>query len=61
MWESSLRLESLLRKYKNIPISLADASLIRLAEQMEIADILTFDSDFLVYRWGKNKKFTIIQ
>ena len=52
--------ETLLRKYKGQPISLADACLIRCAEIYKEARILTFDSDFRIYRWAKNKKFEIL-
>ena len=53
-------IEGLLRKYVNRPISLADASLIRCAEIHEEARILTFDSDFGVYRWARHKKFHLL-
>lgn len=53
-------IESLLKKYSNRPISLADASLIRCAEIHQEARILTFDSDFRVYRWARNKKFELL-
>lgn len=40
----------LLRKYRDRPMSLADACLVRLAELHERAAVLTIDSDFGVYR-----------
>jgi predicted nucleic acid-binding protein len=40
----------LLRKYANVPMSLADACLVRMAEQVADTAILTVDADFLVYR-----------
>ena len=49
--------ESLLRKYRNRPISLADACLIRCADLYDEPRILTFDSDFGIYRWARNKPF----
>jgi predicted nucleic acid-binding protein len=52
--------EALLRKYSNRPISLADACLIRCAEIHREGRILTFDSDFDIYRWARNKKFQLI-
>jgi uncharacterized protein len=52
--------EALMRKYANRPISLADACLIRCAEVHHEARILTFDSDFGVYRWARNKKFQLL-
>lgn len=53
--------EGYLRKYRNIPASLADACLIRCAELYEEARILTFDSDFRVYRWRRNRKFEVLE
>jgi len=52
--------KQLLRKYKDRKIDLADACLIRLADQFGTADILTLDRDFAVYRWGKNKLFRVL-
>ena len=52
--------ETLLRKYANRPISLADACLIRCAEIYHEGRILTFDSDFAFYRWARNKKFQLL-
>jgi predicted nucleic acid-binding protein len=53
-------IEALLKKYKNRPISLADACLIRSAEVFQQRRILTFDSDFRIYRWGRNRTFELI-
>lgn len=50
-------IEALLKKYADRPISLADACLIRCAEIHEEPRILTFDTDFRVYRWARRKKF----
>ena len=50
----------ILRKYKDRKIDLADACLIRLADEFESAQILTLDQDFTIYRWGKNKPFHIL-
>src|SRR5258708_22036953 len=52
--------KQLLRKYKDRKIDLADACLIRLADQFRTADILTLDRDFAIYRWGKNKPFRML-
>lgn len=54
-------IETALKKYRNRPISLADACLIRCAEVHNEPRILTFDSDFRVYRWGRNKTFHLVQ
>jgi predicted nucleic acid-binding protein len=52
--------ETLLRRYAARPISLADACLIRCAEIYEEARILTFDSDFSIYRWSRSREFRLI-
>ena len=49
-----------LQKYRDRQIDLADACLIRLADEFETADILTLDKDFEIDRWGKNKPFQIL-
>jgi len=53
-------IETLLKKYADRPISLADACLIRCAEIHQEARILTFDNDFRVYTWARNKKFELL-
>ncbi len=53
-------IEVLLKKYANRPISMADACLIRCAEIHQEARILTFDADFTVYRWARNRKFDLL-
>ncbi len=50
-------IEALLKKYSDRPISLADACLIRCAEIHQETRILTFDRDFSVYRWARNRRF----
>lgn len=51
------RILALSRKYKDLPMDFADASLIVLAEIQNQPDIITIDSDFDVYRFGANRKF----
>jgi predicted nucleic acid-binding protein len=41
---------TMLRRYADVPISLADACVVRLAELHPQSPVLTLDSDFLVYR-----------
>ena len=53
-------IEALLKKYHDRPISMADACLIRCAEIHHEARILTFDADFTVYRWARNRKFNLL-
>lgn len=48
-------LRSLMRKYRSVPMSLADATLVRLSELHRDCEILTFDTDFRIYRRHSNK------
>jgi uncharacterized protein len=43
-------LPGLLQKYRDIPMSLADACIVRMAEIHEDHRVLTLDSDFIIYR-----------
>jgi uncharacterized protein len=52
--------KQILRKYRDRKIDLADACLIRLADEFGTADILTLDGDFAIYRWGRNKAFRML-
>jgi len=52
--------KQVLRKYRDRRIDLADACLIRMADEFGTADILTLDKDFATYRWGKNKSFRLL-
>jgi predicted nucleic acid-binding protein len=40
----------LMRRYRNVPMSLADACLVRLVERTSQATLFTLDSDFEIYR-----------
>ena len=53
-------IEALFKKYSDRPISLADACLIRCAEIHREARILTFDSDFTVYKWARTRRFNLL-
>jgi predicted nucleic acid-binding protein len=44
------RIKALLLRYGNVPMSLADACLVRLAETVSGSRLLTLDSDFRIYR-----------
>lgn len=57
---SAADVRRIMRKYGDVPIDLADACLIRLADQLSIGDILTLDRDFRIYRWGRNQPFQLL-
>jgi len=41
-------------------MDLADATLVRVAERDGLNRILTLDTDFRVYRFGRDRPFTIV-
>jgi hypothetical protein len=43
-------LVALLRRYANVPISIADACLVRMSEIDASGTLMTLDSDFRIYR-----------
>jgi len=50
----------LMRKYHDIPMDLADASLVAMADTENIRTIFTLDKDFKVYRTRQNKHFKLL-
>ncbi len=53
-------LRALMRRYRNRPMSLADACLVRLSELHKNSVILTLDDDFLIYRRHGNKIIPVL-
>jgi uncharacterized protein len=51
------RLHQLMCKYADIPMDLADGTLVVQAERLELNRILTVDADFTVYRLKRHKAF----
>jgi hypothetical protein len=52
------RIVELMRRYANLPMDLADASLVVLAEELGHGRILSTDKrDFATYRWKQHKPF----
>ncbi|HOW81986.1 MAG TPA: PIN domain-containing protein [Spirochaetota bacterium] len=49
------RIIQLSRKYSNVPMDLADSSLVVIAELTGINDILSIDSDYYIYRTKSRK------
>jgi predicted nucleic acid-binding protein len=48
-------LRALMHRYRNRPMSLADACLVRLSELHPAAEVFTLNSDFRIYRRHGNK------
>jgi uncharacterized protein len=52
------RIEDLMDAYADLPMDLADASLVVLAEELDDGRILSTDNrDFRAYRWKQRKPF----
>jgi uncharacterized protein len=58
--ERASAVRRLRKKYARVPMDLADACLVDLADQMGTGEILTLDSDFHIYRWGRNRPFQVL-
>lgn len=50
----------LMTTYANVPMSLADACLMRLSERIPSATVVTLDSDFTIYRKNRNQKIPLL-
>lgn len=53
-------IEELITRYENVPMSVADACLVRMAELHPESTILTLDSDFRIYRKHRNQQIPLI-
>lgn len=51
---------ALLTRYQSVPVSLADAELVRMAELYPTSSVFTLDSDFHIYRKNHNRPITLI-
>ncbi len=55
------RLRELMRKYRDLPMDLADAALVRVAEREGLRKIFTLDRrDFSIYRPSRIGRFLIV-
>jgi predicted nucleic acid-binding protein len=54
------RTRKLMAKYKNVPMDLADATIVAVAEQLKSRVIFTLDSDFSIYRYADRQPFTLV-
>ena len=54
------RIERLMSKYRDVPMDLADASLVAAAEERGLTTIFTLDRDFRVYRLLGRRPFAVV-
>jgi predicted nucleic acid-binding protein len=56
-----IRCRELMKQYRDLPMDLADATLVTLADILGISKIFTLDrKDFSIYRFKQKKRFTLI-
>ncbi|MGE3724582.1 MAG: type II toxin-antitoxin system VapC family toxin [Candidatus Sericytochromatia bacterium] len=53
-------IQTLTKMYQNVPMSLADGCLVRMAELYPDAQIFTLDKDFQVYRKNRNEPISCL-
>ncbi|MGH9316287.1 MAG: hypothetical protein ACRD1P_04175, partial [Thermoanaerobaculia bacterium] len=55
------RMRELMHKYRDLPMDLADAALVRVAERERLSKVFTIDRrDFQLYRPKGIRRFTIL-
>lgn len=54
------RMQALMEKYSDVPMDLADASIVALAEASGLKQVFTLDTDFYVYRIADKDSFDVI-
>lgn len=50
----------LMERYRDVPMALADATLVALAEQLKVSRVFTLDSDFRIYRYRGRGHLTVV-
>ena len=56
------RMRELMEKYRDLPMDLADAALVRVAERDALNQIFTLDrKHFSIYRPGRRRRFSIVE
>ena len=60
LMDQAANVEKLLKKYRNVPMDLADACLVDLADRLQTGRILTLDADFEIYRWRVRRRFDLL-
>ena len=55
------RMRELMEKYRDLPMDLADAALVRVAERESLAQVFILDrKHFSIYRPGRGRRFAIV-
>ena len=56
---SAAGVRRIMQKYRDVPMSFADACLVHMAGELKTEEILTLEQDFNIYRWGGSRRFRI--
>jgi predicted nucleic acid-binding protein len=59
--EETDRMATLMEKYKDTPMDLADASLMAVAESRSLRRVFTVDSDFFIYRLSDGSVLEVVR
>jgi len=54
------RMAALMARYRDLPMDLADASLVALAEERGLSRVFTLDRHFPAYRAARGKAFSVV-
>ncbi len=54
------RMKTLMEQYQDVPMDLADASLVAMAEVLNQRQIFTLDRNFYIYRLWGNQSFEVV-
>jgi len=58
--QEQLKMQVLMEQYRDLPMDLADASLVAAAEALNQKLIFTLDGDFQIYRFRGNQPFNVV-
>lgn len=58
--DDALAIGRLIRRYRSVPMSFADACLVRLVERTDRASIMTLDPDFHLYRQARRRVIPLL-
>jgi predicted nucleic acid-binding protein len=59
--DEAARIHALMQRYASVPMSFADACLVRLSELFPRAPLLTFDRDFQIYRRNQQELLPLVR
>lgn len=52
--------DRLMEKYRDVPMSLADACLVRMSELHPVSPVVTLDRDFTIYRRSRRQRIPLL-